>query len=193
MKSTLGSNRAVRLHIFGASGSGTSTLGRALAPVFGLPCFDADDYYWLPTDPPFTTKRNIPDRITLLERDLPRESWILSGSLCGWGDVLVPRFTHVVFLRLDNEVRLRRLRHRERERYGARIDEGGDMRTIHEDFMAWCNRYETGGMDVRSLALHRHWLEQLSCPVLELRSEQPVETLVREIGIRLGTGVPFTP
>lgn len=173
---------SLRLHIVGASGTGTTTLGRALAASLGIPCFDTDDYYWQRTDPPFTAKRAVPDRIALLNRDLPqRSSWILSGSLCGWGDVLIPRFTFVVFLRLDNSVRLERLRRRERERYGERIDEGGDMRTIHEEFMAWCDRYETGGLEVRSLLLHRRWLERLPCPVLELRSEQSVDSLVGSV------------
>src|SRR5438128_874343 len=43
-----------RLHILGASGSGTTTLGRALAEGLQCPHFDTDDYFWLPTDPPFT-------------------------------------------------------------------------------------------------------------------------------------------
>jgi adenylate kinase family enzyme len=41
-----------RIHIFGASGSGTSTFGRALAAELSIRFFDADDYYWLDTDPP---------------------------------------------------------------------------------------------------------------------------------------------
>jgi adenylate kinase family enzyme len=43
----------------GASGSGTTTLGAALARRLGCPHHDADDYFWLPTptDPPFTEAR----------------------------------------------------------------------------------------------------------------------------------------
>ena len=47
------------LHIYGASGSGTSTLGRYLAEQFQYAFLDSDDYFWLPTDPKFTTKRPI--------------------------------------------------------------------------------------------------------------------------------------
>jgi adenylate kinase family enzyme len=38
-----------RLHILGASGSGTTTLGKAIANELAAPHFDTDDYYWLPT------------------------------------------------------------------------------------------------------------------------------------------------
>jgi adenylate kinase family enzyme len=43
-----------RIHILGASGSGTTTLGAALADRLGHPHVDADSLFWLPTDPPFT-------------------------------------------------------------------------------------------------------------------------------------------
>lgn len=177
-----------RLHILGASGSGTTTLARAITRNHAAPAYDVDDVYWLPTNPPYTTKRPIPERIHILKEQLASDEWVLSGSLCGWGDTFRPRFTHVVFLRLDNSLRLERLRQREHERYGERIDPGGDMRKLHEDFIAWCNLYETAGMEVRSLFLHRAWLASLLCPVLELRSEQPVEQLVGEVEQWLGTG-----
>ena len=41
-----------RIHILGASGSGTTALGQALAEHLRCPHFDTDDYFWLPTDPP---------------------------------------------------------------------------------------------------------------------------------------------
>ncbi len=176
-----------RIHILGASGTGTTTLGTALARELALPFFDTDAYYWLHSDPPFTHKRPIPERLALLQNDLALDAWVLSGSLCSWGDAVVPRFTHVIFLRLDNDIRLERLRERERSRYGRRIEEGGDMRHIHEEFMAWCNRYETGGAEVRSLLVHEQWLAAVACPVLRLRSENSVGVLVREVVWELET------
>ncbi|WZB64776.1 hypothetical protein WJ971_17465 [Achromobacter xylosoxidans] len=47
---------AARIHLFGASGCGATTLGAALGQRLGVPHLEADDYYWLPTDPPFTDK-----------------------------------------------------------------------------------------------------------------------------------------
>jgi adenylate kinase family enzyme len=80
-----------RLHILGASGSGTTTLGMALSAHFGYTQLDTDDYFWEPTDPPFQRPRDRDARQTLLAAALdvhPR--WVLSGSLCGLGGHLHP-------------------------------------------------------------------------------------------------------
>ncbi len=44
------------IHIYGASGSGTTTLARYLGSRLGYDVMDTDDYYWLPFDPPYTKK-----------------------------------------------------------------------------------------------------------------------------------------
>jgi hypothetical protein len=46
------------------------------------------------------------------------ESWVISGSVCGWGDPFLSRFELVVFLVVPVEERLVRLRAREIIRYG---------------------------------------------------------------------------
>jgi adenylate kinase family enzyme len=75
-----------RIHIFGASGSGTTTLGKALANTFSVAFFDADDYFWQKTEPPFTLKVPTEQRIRNLQSDLEKaKNWVLSGSLVGWG------------------------------------------------------------------------------------------------------------
>jgi adenylate kinase family enzyme len=56
------------IHIYGASGSGTSTLGRYLAKRLDFAFLDADDYFWLPTDPKFTKKRPIEQRVPLMQQ-----------------------------------------------------------------------------------------------------------------------------
>ena len=114
---------ARRIHVMGASGSGTSTLARGLANAFDSQAFDTDDFYWKPTDPPFTEKRPVAERIALMQEVfLPRRDWILSGSFTSWGTPILPRLTHVVFLALPGAKRLARLRKRER----LRADPGAD-------------------------------------------------------------------
>src|ERR1700752_4072597 len=108
-----------RVHIFGASGSGTSSLASALAAKHGHRHLDTDDFFWLPTDPPFEQPRPREARLALLRSALAESpSWVLSGSLCGWGDPLIPQCDLVVFLVVPTDVRLTRLRAREATRYG---------------------------------------------------------------------------
>ncbi len=73
------------IHIFGASGSGTTTLGRALSEALGLLHMDTDDYFWLPTDPKFTTKRPVDERLALMQADVDAadKGVVISGSLTG--------------------------------------------------------------------------------------------------------------
>ena len=74
-----------RIHIVGASGSGTTTLAIALAREIGGAHLDTDDFYWLPTDPPFTTKRPVEQRLKLLEAELTRGSCQVKLEYCRYG------------------------------------------------------------------------------------------------------------
>lgn len=89
-----------RIHIVGASGSGTTSLAGELATRYGHRQLDTDDYFWLRTVPPYREKRPREQRLELLRRALcDATSWVLSGSLCGWGDPLIPEFELVVSMR----------------------------------------------------------------------------------------------
>ena len=172
----------VHIHITGASGSGTTSLGLALAEEMSVLHLDADDFFWLRTDPPFTTPRDREARIDLLlKRALPERSWVLSGSALGWGAKIEPLFDLVVFLRLGPDLRLQRLREREIARYGARIRPGGDMVEKHKEFMDWAARYDTAGLEQRSLIAHEQWLATQTCPVLRLESSRPIADLVCDV------------
>ena len=165
-----------RIHILGASGSGTTTLGRALAEHLQCPHFDTDDYFWVPTDPPYTKQRERTERQQLLMDDVTvHDSWVVSGSLCGWGDVAIPLFELVVFLWIPYEVRMARLRRRELARFGERILPGGDMYEVSQAFLAWAASYEEGGVDIRSRRRHEHWLGTLPCPILAFEGAYTIE------------------
>jgi adenylate kinase family enzyme len=160
-----------RIHILGASGSGTTTLGRALAERLQCLHCDTDDYFWLPTDPPYTQRRERTERQRLLVDDLTaQEQWVLSGSLCGWGDGAIPLFELVVFLWVPQNVRMERLRQREHARFGERILLGGDMYETSQAFLAWAVSYDEGGLDIRSRQRHDQWLSTLP----SLRPEKPM-------------------
>ena len=110
----------MRIHITGASGSGATTLGAALAQELSLHHADADNFYWLPTSPPFKEKRSSADRLAMVSLALQSEPGvILSGSVYGWGTQVEDAFDLVVFLYLPAAVRVERLRRREIERYGV--------------------------------------------------------------------------
>ena len=177
-----------RIHILGASGSGTSTLGAALARRLGVTHADSDSLYWQPTDPPYTTPRSAEDRLALLLRTLPiRGHWVFSGAATKWAAPLEPHYDLVVFLRLDPDVRMHRLKQREARRFGRRILPGGDMLGTHTQFIAWAASYDTAGSLRRGLITHEAWLADQPAPVLRLDSGAPVEDLVAAVMDRLAT------
>ena len=151
--------------ITGASGSGTSTRGAALAKELGIAHLDADDYYWLPTAPPFTTKRDSVERLSSVLRDVrAKQSAVLAGSIMDWGIELENAFDLIVFLYLDAAIRVERLRTREIECLGK----------ADEEFLEWAAHYDAGILGGRSLAKHQAWLSARTCPVLELRGDLTV-------------------
>jgi len=176
-----------RIHILGASGAGTTTLGRALAARLQCPHFDADDYFWLPTDPPYTHQRERTERQQLLMDDITaHDAWVLSGSLCGWGDMAIPLFELVVFLWVPHDVRMARLRKREFARFGERVLPGGDMYESSQAFLTWAAAYDEGGLDNRSRRLHDQWLGTLPCPILCFEGEYSIEEHLAVLMVEVG-------
>lgn len=169
-----------RIYLIGASCSGVSTLGGMLAEQNGVPLLDVDDFYWMPTDPPFTTKRPPEDRVRLIKtRQAKNESWVLSGSFLGWGDTLIETVDLIAFLYTPTTTRLKRLDRREAQRHGDRILPGGDMHKAHLAFRDWASRYDDPAFTGRSLVQHETWLMAQSAPVLRLDGEQDTEALAQ--------------
>ncbi len=170
------------IHLFGASGSGTTTLGRTLAEKCALRHMDSDDYYWLPTNPPFTQKRPIPERLALMQRDIDAAPGaVISGSLVTWGDALMPQFTLAIRVVTDSALRLERLHARELARFGPRILEDGDMYEEHQAFLAWAARYDNGDITMRSRANHDAWQQQLACPLIVVDGAAPMEEKLAQV------------
>ncbi len=162
----------MRFLITGASGSGTSTLGRALAKKLNAPFFDADDFYWLPTDPPYSQKRPFNERLSLMLAALNcTAKSVVAGSIMNWGEELESSFSHIVFLQVTTEVRLQRIRLRELARFGK----------INPAFLEWAGQYDEGPPEGRSLTKHHQWLETRNCQVIRLVGEQSTHWQLQEI------------
>lgn len=178
----------MKLHILGASCSGVTTLGKALASHLQIPYFDSDEYFWEKTNPPFTTRRSLALRNQMLSTDISQSnSWIIGGSLLKWD--LEIDFDLIVFLYIPHEVRMERLRKRELERYGDIIFTDPARNQQYNDFLNWANGYDDNTTQGRTLAAHESWLTEQNCSVLEIRGDYSVEERVgsvmekvREIG-----------
>lgn len=164
------------IFIYGASGSGTTTLGEYVANTLGYKHLDTDQFYWMPTNPMYTTKRDPKERVILMKSEIEANRHVvLSGSLSGWGDSLIPYFTLAVRVETGTEIRLQRLREREYKKFGARIQPGGDMYQIHQEFLDWASRYDTGSVTMRSKENHDEWQKLLQCKQIIVNGENSLD------------------
>lgn len=181
-----------KIHILGAPGAGTTSLGKALAQRLGCPHFDTDDVYWFTDDElPYRRKRN-PDhrRQILAERLNSSDNWVLSWSPSAAGDVFAPQFDLVVWLWLPADVRIPRIEQRERLRYGdARLDPGGDLHLVFEKFKTWAAACDDEGGGLRSKANELAWLGKLDCPVLKFEENLEIKALLDRVLAHLPSSI----
>jgi adenylate kinase family enzyme len=177
----------MRLHIFGASGTGVTTLGNALSAKLNIPYFDSDDFFWEKSDPPFTKKRERESRNTRIKNQLNKtENWILGGSIIRWGENIFPKFDLVVFLYLPKQLRIDRLKQREFERWGDIIYTDPNRSKMFTDFIAWAADYDDNtGIATRTMEAHELWLRTVNSPVLklvgDLTTEKRVELIIKKL------------
>lgn len=171
------------IHIFGASGSGTTTIAEKVCEHTGYSHFDSDSYFWLPTQAPFTVTRRHEDYAALMDRDLnSNPHWVLSGSVTGWYDELASIFDLVVFVHVPADIRIERLKRREAERYGDAILPGNSRHHASAEFIEWASSYDSGRRSGRSLAKHEAWLKTVTCPVLRIENldlDRSVESILQ--------------
>ncbi|OCX52379.1 adenylate kinase [Mucilaginibacter sp. PPCGB 2223] len=167
----------MRIHIFGASGSGVTTLGLRLAQQLQYPYFDNDDFFWEKSDPPFTVRRAPHLRNQLLKDNLSLTdgNYIVGGSMVSWGDEWLLAFDLAVFLYVPPQVRLDRLKKREYERYGDVIYKNPERHQQYLDFIAWAASYDDPASTRRSLGVHLNWMSKLKCELIRIDGVTSVE------------------
>ena len=172
-----------RISITGASGSGCTTLGAALADKLGARCIDTDDLYWTQTEPPYQVKRDLQEATTLLQLAVAEAveenaGFVAAGTLENWAAPLTPEVERTVFIDTPDAIRMQRLRNREVIRFGDRILSGGDMHETSREFLTWASRYEFNDRPGRSRVRQEAWLKTLPCRVIRLDGSRPVAELV---------------
>ena len=165
-----------RILITGAAGSGKSTLAAGLAEALGCRWSDTDDFYWLPTATPFERKRDREEQFRLLTGTLSQDGvQIVAGSFSGWGARILPFADAVVWIVAPTSLRLKRIRERQRERFGKAILPRGTMHATHENLLREAASYDDEHGPGRSLARDAAWFEGLRCPSIRIDGTAPLE------------------
>ncbi|GGH77935.1 adenylate kinase family enzyme [Pullulanibacillus pueri] len=178
----------MKIQIIGGSGTGKSTLAKFISGKEKIQWIDTDRYLW--KDDTFTENHPVEKRMELYQRDMRASPcYVASGSVFSWYPKGFSDRDLLVFLTLDEAVRMERLRKREIERYGHHtmwLDANGHYTN---DFIEWCKTYLTEKDPSASgtYAEQTYQIEHSKSPVLQLDSSKHVEELYTEILRQLRT------
>ncbi|MDY5940952.1 MAG: AAA family ATPase [Eubacteriales bacterium] len=154
---------ANRIFVCGGNGAGKSTLGRRLAIKLHYPFADIEDYCFQKTDSeyPYKISRTKQEVSALLLHDMEnRENLVVAAVKGDYGDRLVSLITHVVYIDVPKEIRIRRVKARSYRQFGDRMRQGGDL---YEEENRFFNMVER-----RSEQETEKWLDTLSVPIVRL-------------------------
>ncbi|WP_291573037.1 AAA family ATPase [Clostridium sp. UBA4548] len=167
--------------IFGAAGSGKTTLGKLVAERLRFPYFDIDDYIWRKdTVKPFTVMYTYEEKVNRLTTDITKGThFVMAGSMDSFNKPFVPLFDLAIHITASIDTRITRINKREFEIHGDRITEGGDMYEGHCCFLDNSARYDTDGSP--SMSTHTQLADSLPCKVLLLNGEEDLDKNVEII------------
>ena len=154
--------------ICGLNGCGKSTLGRELSRKINLRHMDVEDYYFTDKDDPYAHSRTRDEVEELLYADTcAYPKFIFSAVNGNMSERVNEKYTLVIYLSATVDVRAERIEARALERFGERVLPGGDMYERERAFFEFAKKRNASSVEA--------WLETLTCPVLRLDGEKPME------------------
>ncbi|MDD3397712.1 MAG: AAA family ATPase [Clostridia bacterium] len=173
----------MKICVIGAAGTGTSTIGRHIAFHYDIKQIESDYYAWEQTNPPFQKDRSYEEGRSLLNKAFDEnENLIICGNVARWGKEFSDRFDLLVFLKAPTETRIKRINYRERELYGERVLDGGDMFENFKKFLWYAEHYDVGDETFRSLKQHTNYIKNhIKCPVLEIDTYGNIDIILENL------------
>lgn len=167
-----------RVLICGGNGAGKSTLAAKLAEVSGYKFVDTEEYYFPKTQGGYAygKSRTKEEVKALLLADLEKyEDFIFTSVTGDFGEEVLSRFTHVVFVYVPKGLRMERVRARSFQKFGDRMRPGGDLFEKEQGFFQMVEARPPGQVE--------DWLAGVSLPVIQVDGTRPPE---ENAGVVLG-------
>lgn len=165
--------------IFGANGSGKSTIGLELARTLEWKYMDIEAYHFVQSGIPYTVQRTREDCVNLMLADIEKaQSFVLSAVTGDFGEKITSMYKLAVQVSAPLCIRMERIQLRTHQQYGARVQQGGDMYEQNLKFIDFAAN--------RPLSKIEQWAATLPCPVLQIDGTKPIseniEWIVRNYG-----------
>ncbi len=143
----------------GLNGSGKTSLGKALAKELGF-SFLNDEEYWFLESRPFSKSRTEEEAISYIKDYVSiHKNVVLTSTRGNLGNEINGMYDFVVYLSAPKELRMARIKKRDRERFGNPVNQ--------KEFWA--------KVEKRTPEKIERWLQTLSCPVLRLDGTKPID------------------
>lgn len=168
-----------RIMICGLNGSGKSTLGKALAKEMNYIHKDIEDYYFVKED---SYKYDKPiDRVSvskMVEADIEKYDNIIFTSCKGDYGSVSKLYDVVIYINVDKDTRLSRVKQRSYDLFGDRVLAGGDL--FERENIFFDKVYKKDESDIIN------WFNNLNCNIIEIDGLKPTNENVKIILNYLG-------
>ena len=163
-----------RIMICGLNGSGKTTLGKELSKKINFIHKDIEEYYFNNNSNYKYNSSATKEAVTKeIEKDINEFENIIFTSCTGDYGNLSDVYDFVIFIRLDKETRLKRVKQRSYKQFGDRILENGDLFEREKQF--WDKVYKRDESDIME------WFNELKCSKIEIDGLRTVEENVNII------------
>ena len=164
--------------VCGLNGSGKSTLGKALADALQFHFIDVEDLYFPKTDPNYlyASPRSEDEVAKLLEDEIKAHENFVFASVRGkFGRRTLPNhgidvqaaYQYVVLIQVPKDIRMKRVRERDFQKFGNRVLPGGDLYEVTEAFFE--------KISARPDDYAEKWMESMDCPVIRVDGVKPID------------------
>lgn len=160
--------------VCGLNGCGKTTFAGALAEELNFKHMDIEDYYFVPSEIPYSVSRNREEVEQLLLSDMQNNPRFVFSAVDGnIISEISSKYNLVIYFYAPLDVRMERIKKRAFDKFGHRILFGGDMYEQEQNFFKFVSKRDTSSVEA--------WLETVSCPVIRLNGIQSIEDNVRVI------------
>ncbi len=159
--------------ICGLNGSGKSTLGKALAEKLGFHFIDSEDLFFTQKND-YTSLRSHEEATEILLNKIKKHpDFVLSSVKGEYGDDFILHLKYLVFIEVKEEIRLKRVRNRDIQKFGDRVLQGGDLFDSTENFYKFIQSRDDTHVT--------KWLDNLDLNVIHIDGTKDIDENVNLI------------
>ena len=162
-----------KILICGLNGSGKSTIGKELSNILKYEYRDAEDYYFDKNND-YSTPRSKDEVCQLLYNDMMNyPNFIFSSVKGNYGSNVESLFTCAIYIHVDKETRMKRIRKRSYLQFGDRMLEGGYLFEKEENFFNFVSNRDDDEVI--------NWLNSLNIPIIQIDGTLPINQITKEL------------